>query len=183
MSSDCKIVPVTPAHADTMVRWIDSPESLMQWAGPVFKYPLTSQQLIQHFRSMDANPPESIGLAAIAGESLDLLGYVELSKIDMSNRMARVSRVIVGDPRRRGKGLGRTIVQGALTHAFEILRLHRVELSVFDFNQAAICCYLKLGFRIEGFARECRKVGGDYWSIYNMGILENEWRLKCGQEA
>jgi len=54
--------------------------------------------------------------------------------------------------------------------------LHRIDLVVFDFNQAAIACYEKAGFVREGHIREARRMGDGYWSLYLMSMLEDEWR-------
>jgi RimJ/RimL family protein N-acetyltransferase len=60
--------------------------------------------------------------------------------------------------------------------AFEELSLHRVALNVFDFNQAAIRCYQRAGFLIEGVSRQTCRVGNDYWDACVMSILEHEYR-------
>jgi RimJ/RimL family protein N-acetyltransferase len=46
---------------------------------------------------------------------------------------------------------------------------------VFDFNQAAIACYKRAWFTIEGRLREARRVGEEYWTLYLMSLLESEW--------
>ncbi len=60
--------------------------------------------------------------------------------------------------------------------AFEDLGMHRVELVVFDFNSPAIRLYTKLGFVEEGRLRESQAMGDEFWSLYQMSILEDEWR-------
>lgn len=55
------------------------------------------------------------------------------------------------------------------------MKLHRVELNVFDFNEVAINCYKNIGFKIEGLLRENYKFQGKFWSCYKMAILNNEW--------
>jgi hypothetical protein len=36
-------------------------------------------------------------------------------------------------------------------------------------------CYEKAGFIKEGLLRDSRKNGDEYWSLWEMSILENEW--------
>lgn len=60
--------------------------------------------------------------------------------------------------------------------AFDNLSLHRVELGVFAFNESAIKSYEKVGFVKEGLLRDFRKVKDDYWNLWQMSILENEWK-------
>ena len=54
--------------------------------------------------------------------------------------------------------------------------LHRIDLRVFDFNQAAIAAYERVGFKKEGLLRDACKVGEAYWSAWVMSMLEDEWR-------
>lgn len=98
-----------------------------------------------------------------------------MGKIDRKNRSARVGKVLVGDKNARGKGIGRQMIREILKIAFDDLHLHRVSLGVFDFNVSAISCYEKAGFVKEGLLRDSRKNGDEYWSLWEMSILENEW--------
>ena len=63
-----------------------------------------------------------------------------------------------------------------LAHAFDTLGLHRVGLTVFAFNERAIRSYRKVGFLVEGHAREAIWRDGRYWDEVAMSILEPEWR-------
>lgn len=67
------------------------------------------------------------------------------------------------------------MMKAILKVAFEELNLHRVSLGVFDFNVSAIACYEKAGFTKEGLLRDSRKNGDEYWNLWEMSILENEW--------
>jgi RimJ/RimL family protein N-acetyltransferase len=98
-----------------------------------------------------------------------------LGNIDRRNKSARVGKVLVGDKNVRGKGIGQLMMVEILKVAFDELKLHRVSLGVFDFNVAAIACYEKAGFIKEGLIRDSRKIGDEYWSLWEMSILENEW--------
>ena len=54
---------------------------------------------------------------------------------------------------------------------FDEMKLHRIDLGVYDFNKRAIKCYENCGFQIEGLFRENIKFENEYWSTYNMSIL------------
>jgi RimJ/RimL family protein N-acetyltransferase len=105
-----------------------------------------------------------------------VIGHIELNDIDLRNRAATLCRVLVGEPSLRGKGIGPRMLEELLEVGFGQFELHRIDLFVFDFNQAAIRCYEKVGFRKEGHIREARKIGNEYWSLYQMSILDPEWR-------
>ena len=61
-----------------------------------------------------------------------------------------------------------------LRFAFEELNLHRVNLSVFEYNPRAIRSYEKAGFHHEGRQRQVLHRGGKRWDMLYMGILKNE---------
>ena len=64
--------------------------------------------------------------------------------------------------------------------AFEVLKLHRLELDVFSFNPRARRVYEKAGFKVEGVLRDAVKDGDRYADDILMAILEDEWRALKG---
>lgn len=161
----------------TLISWIDSPGFLVQWAGPVFSYPLNSKQLEKHCIETSREKPISKVFKAIDRSSNKMVGYIELNRIDYKNESATVSRVLVGEKQLCGKGIGTQMMKSILYLALSEMNLHRVELIVFDFNEPTIKIYKKLGFQIEGHLRDYRKVDNKYWSAYLMSILKEEWEL------
>jgi hypothetical protein len=65
-------------------------------------------------------------------------------------------------------------------HALGALGLHRIALSVFEFNERAIRAYVACGFEIEGRAREAIWRDGRWWDELSMSVLESEWRRRRG---
>ena len=63
-----------------------------------------------------------------------------------------------------------------VAHAFTSMGLHRVSLAVFAFNERAIRSYEKVGFVVEGQARDAIYRDGRYWDEIDMSMLESEWR-------
>jgi len=162
---------------DRLTGWIGSAEELMTWAGPIFRWPLDRPQLERYLSAAEgAEPARRIFRAVEAGE---VVGHVELNAIERTHRTATLSRVLVR-PGLRGRGVGAAMVRGALAVAFDEMRLHRVDLFVFDFNAAAIACYDRLGFRHEGRLRDYRRLGDRYLSTLLMSMLEDEWRAGRG---
>ncbi|OGP78486.1 MAG: hypothetical protein A2V86_15660 [Deltaproteobacteria bacterium RBG_16_49_23] len=161
-----------------LIGWVKTPEFLLQWAGPVFHFPLDESQLDIYLKDSLGNPPLRKIYKAMNIADRRIIGHIELNGIDLRNKLATVCRVLVGEPSERRKGIGLQMVRKILEIGFDQLGLHRMDLVVFDFNQAAIKCYEKAGFRKEGHIREARKIGTEYWSLYQMSILEHEWRLK-----
>lgn len=166
----------TKSDIATLIGWVDSPQFLLQWAGPIFTYPLDESQVEKHLLEADGAEPILMPFKVVDAASQKMVGYVELANIDRRNRSAVLSRVLVGPSHLRGRGIGAQMVREVLRIGFEELSLHRIDLLVFDFNRRAIACYEGVGFQREGLLRECRKIGDEYWSVYVMSILEHEWK-------
>lgn len=161
-----------------LIDWIKTPEFLLQWAGPIFHFPLDQSQLDSYFKDSLEDPPFRKIYKVSKSADGSVIGHIELNGIDLLNKSATVCRVLIGDRLLRNKGIGLQMLRKILEIGFDRLGLHRLDLVVFDFNQAAIRCYEKAGFKQEGHIREARKIGNDYWSLYQMSILEHEWRSK-----
>lgn len=157
-----------------LIKWIDSPEFLLQWGGPAFDYPLDDEQLEKYIKNANNDNSNTFIYKVIDHDTREAIGHISLGKIDRKNKSARVGKVLV-DKNTRGRGICQQMMKEILKIAFDELHLHRVSLGVFDFNASAITCYEKVGFTKEGLQRDSRKNGDDYWSLWEMSILENEW--------
>ncbi|TYS86205.1 GNAT family N-acetyltransferase [Rossellomorea aquimaris] len=158
-----------------LIDWIDSPQFLLQWGGPAFSYPLTENQLEKYIENANNDNSDTLIYKVIDNETGNVIGHISLGKIDRINKSARVGKVLVGDKNVRGKGVGELLMEEILKVAFDELNLHRVSLGVFDFNLSAIACYEKAGFIKEGLLRDARKNDDEYWNLWEMSILEDEW--------
>lgn len=111
-----------------------------------------------------------------------LIGFVTLEALDWMARTAWTS-IGIGVEARWGQGLGKEAMSLLLGYAFETLHLNRVSLTVFEYNQRAIRCYLRCGFLEEGRARLAVQRFGRRWDLVYMGFLYEDWlRLKKREE-
>ena len=75
-----------------------------------------------------------------------------------------------------GEGYGTDAMRILQRYAFEELNLHRLSLSVFEYNSRAIRSYEKVGFVIEGRVRQFLNRDGRRYDMIFMGILRDEWK-------
>ena len=102
----------------------------------------------------DTNKATDVFLFAVRSlDSDELIGYLELDGILWTHRVSGVS-IAIGAAKQWGKGYGYEVMQLVLRFAFDELNLHRVQLTVFSYNERAIALYEKLGFQREGVHRE-----------------------------
>ncbi len=160
-----------------LLDWVNSRGEgfFVRWAGTAFEYPLSESQLEAHLA--EAEGPEATRrlFAAVDEATGEVVGHAEFSRIDHKNRSASISRLLVGEPSARGKGVGKQIVSRLLDVAFGEMALHRVDLYVLELHVSALSMYKGLGFKTEGHLVEARRGGGKYWNAYYMAMLEEEW--------
>jgi RimJ/RimL family protein N-acetyltransferase len=176
-----KLTYFEPAHFQALIGWIDSPEFLLQWGGPNFQFPLDESQLNKYMEGTNVKGSDTYIYSVIHEQTSDVIGHISIGKIDRIHQSGRVGKVLVGDEKVRGQGVGQKIMKEVLRVAFHELDLHRVSLGVFDFNHSAISCYEKAGFVKEGLLRDARKFGDEFWSIWEMSILRQEWEQPAGR--
>ncbi|GGD15380.1 GNAT family N-acetyltransferase [Pontibacillus salipaludis] len=163
------------SNFEQLISWIPSKESLLQWSGTQFTYPLNESQLVNYIAGANQNGSDRFIYKIIEDETGSMIGHISLGRIDYRNRSARIGKVFVHDSM-RGKKVAHVAIEKVLRQAFEDMGLHRVTLGVFDFNESAIRCYERVGFKTEGLLRDHRRIGEEYWSLYEMAMLEGEWR-------
>lgn len=161
-----------------LMEWIHDDEILMNWSGALFSFPLTKESMQWYIEDVnDLAKSDAFVYKAIDTETGVTVGHISLGGISKKNKAGRISRVLVA-PEHQGKGYCRQMVTALLKIGFEDLKLHRICLGVYDFNTAAISCYQKAGMVIEGTNRDCLLFKGNWWSLIEMSMLEDEWKNK-----
>jgi RimJ/RimL family protein N-acetyltransferase len=90
--------------------------------------------------------------------------------------------IAIGDRTNWGKGYGYEVAQLALAFAFDEINLHRVQATVFRYNERSIALFEKLGFRREGVYREFLQRDGKRHDMLLYGLLDREWREIAGDQ-
>ena len=104
------------------------------------------------------------------------MGHLILRFTDESKSTLRFGFVIVDD-RKRGRGYGREMLSLALRFAFEILRVERVILGVFENNLAAYRCYRAACFQDAPLdPPEQYRIFGETWRCLELKLDKETWR-------
>ncbi len=170
-----ELLPFKRNDIRNVLSWTSDETQIVQWAGPIFSYPLTQKQFRKHLQAAHSKPAILYPFGLYHRSRI--IGYCELSGHNHKSQSAMASRIIIS-PRRRNKGLGQFMLAKLLLFGFDELGLNRVSLGVFDFNKSAIKCYKNAGFILEGTLRQSVKVDKSYWNCHIMGLLKKEWLRK-----
>jgi RimJ/RimL family protein N-acetyltransferase len=155
-------------------RWYSDPE-----VARLTRYqqgPLSTEEIQQFFygRIMSS---DFLAMAIYVRESDRLIGTCAFSQLDGDNG-STLFHITIGERDAWGHGYGSETTQLMVAHAFTRLALHRVALSVFEFNERAIRTYEKCGFTVEGRARGAIFRDGRFWDEIHMSILAPEWEAR-----
>lgn len=135
-----KLIPFKKEHFQLLIDWIKDEQTLLNFAGIGFEYPLTAQQLDNYIGKY---PERLIFLAVDDNEKA--LAYGEI--IPQDNNSARLGHLIIGESQNRGQGLGQQLIR-LLNHEAQLkLNVKVMELYLLGGNIIAEKCYLKYGFR------------------------------------
>ncbi|KIL45639.1 acetyltransferase [Jeotgalibacillus soli] len=107
-------------------------------------------------------------------ETNQLIGFVEMDGILWNHGTAWVS-IAIGESSQWGKGYGKEAMECCIRFAFMELNLHRLQLTVFSYNEPAIRLYAALGFTREGVYREFIERNGKRYDMILYGLLRSEW--------
>jgi RimJ/RimL family protein N-acetyltransferase len=156
---------------DRLINWTVSEEMLVQFSGPIFKFPLTKEQLEKYLTEK-----KSIAFKVVDRESDEIIGHSEIYHSE--NGIAKLCRILIGDESFRGKGIGEKIINKLVEYCFEKLEAEKVELNVYDWNKSAIRCYEKSGFEINPNKVSQIEVKGSVWISLNMILDKSKWKNK-----
>lgn len=158
----------TSHDLDRLISWITCERDLIQFAGFMFQFPLTREQLVNKIKDRNRTAFK------IAHSSSGLvIGHCEAYAVDQNT--ARLCRILIGDKTYRGRGLGFSATRELVAWCFANLKVNLIELNVYDFNIAAINCYKKLGF-IETAEVKISEYKEETWKSIRMSLNIKEFQ-------
>jgi RimJ/RimL family protein N-acetyltransferase len=158
--------------------WLNDPEVTRYTETGTF--PSTADDLENYYRSV-AGSKNDVMLAVVDKKSGRHVGNVKLGPIHWVHRCATLG-ILIGEKEFWGKGVGLEATRLMVEYGFRRLNLHRIDLGVFAEHEAAVRCYEKAGFKVEGRLRDDLFQGGEYKDRLWMGLLHSEYKpLKTGK--
>jgi len=102
------------------------------------------------------------------------IGGCVLRDVDRENGSAEVA-IFIHDRALLGQGLGTDALNCLVDFGFGELRLERIYLHVFDFNERARRSYEKAGFQVDVTMRRARFHRGAHHDVYQMSMVRADW--------
>ena len=167
----CYLSPCSPEDAAMWAKWDNDLEVTIPLGDEAYiPYAFEKSQQI-----VDEVIRDQSHVFSIVDLSTDgLIGRCMLFNIDHVNRHAMLG-IVIGEKDCWGQGYGQDAIRLLLDYAFNLLNLNSVMLGTFSFNERAIACYKKVGFRKIGRRRQARIIGSKRFDAILMDILAEEY--------
>ena len=161
--------PFTIHDAPLLISKIEDERMLLQFAGPVYRFPLTAEQLETDLSD------EKRTLFTISDHTGMTIGHAQ---IFLKEKTFLLGRILIWDENNRGKGYGKKVMQELLKYGFSHFDKEIAELNVYDWNTGAIACYRKVGFAFDPEVKSEAKINTETWVSLNMKIHKNTFELQ-----
>ena len=159
-----------PIDANTILTWCKDELSFRKWTADRYdSFPITAEDMNRKYVEMngDCTEPDNFYPMTAFDES-GVVGHLIMRFTDEAKSTLRLGFVIVDDSK-RGKGYGKGMIDLALKYAFEIMKVKKVTIGVFENNAPAYHCYMAAGFKEVSLDEEvwC-EVCGEKWKILEL---------------
>ena len=161
-------------HADAVFGLVDRErERLRVWLPWVdaTKAVDDTRSFIEHSLKQYA---DNAGFAAGIWVGKKFAGVIGTSKIDWLNERVEIGYWIGSEF--EGKGIVTDSCRALVTHAFEDLNLHRVEIHCSTQNARSCSIPRKLGFTCEATLRDALRLYGHFHDRYVFAMLKGDWK-------
>jgi RimJ/RimL family protein N-acetyltransferase len=150
------------SDARTLQYWSKEPVSGLEEA----------ESLIQQDIEWSASS-NCICLGVALSDSNLLIGKITLFQLNEQNRRAEIGYIL--DRRQWGKGYMTEALAWLLDHAFDVLKLHRLEADTDPDNLPSLALLENFGFSREGLFRDRWWVHGKWHDSVMLGLLEEDY--------
>ncbi len=169
----CYLSPISLEDAERYTEWVNDMEMglFMLFSTDVFDLDKERETLKRIMR-------DNVSFAIVEKDTNKAIGICGLVNVDSVHRHAQFG-IFIGDKTYWNQGIGTEATRLTLDHAFNNLNLHNVSLEVYSFNQRAIRCYEKVGFKYVGRRREYIFKAGTHHDVLIYDILAGEFDSPC----
>lgn len=160
----------------SFIPWINDKE-VIRYSLSVFQELNSPDEIQKWFEKMLTDPTNSawgIYLDNPNEIKQKLIGYAGICSISKTNQSGEFF-LFIGDKKYWNQGIGQSVTRQIIQIGFDKLHLHRIMLTVFEKNSAAISAYEKVGFIKEGILRDAIYRNGIFHHKWIMSIIETDW--------
>ena len=166
----CYLSPINPDDVELYAEWFADTDVIDGLGGRHLTFTLIKEKEILERL---AGKPATFAIVDRVEDRL--IGGCSLNDIRDVDRTAELG-IFIGPARYRNRGYGQEAIGIISAHGFDDLNLRIVSLHVFAYNELALRCYEKVGFRECGRLPGGKYRQGEYHDIIQMYVDRNGLR-------
>lgn len=175
-----RLRPYKKCDAKFIVKWSKDEVAFRKWCSDRWQtYPITAEDMNRKYCDNNGDCIDEDNFYPMTLiDNNTVAGHLILRFTDKERTILRFGFVITDDSK-RGLGYGKEMLSLALKYSFEILKVNKITLGVFDNNLAAYHCYKSVGFKeIENENKEENCFCGEIWSASEMEMTKDDYLIK-----
>lgn len=167
VSNKVYLSPMCLEDAETYTKWLNDLSVAENLGTPSNMVSVTGEQEVIRKNS------QSTVFAIVKTENDELIGRCGFNSVDQIRQCAEVG-IFIGDEENRDNGYGAEAISLLIDFGFNYMNLNNIMLKVFAFNERAINCYKKAGFKEIGRRRQAYYLKGKYHDEIFMDIIRSD---------
>ena len=175
-----RLRPYKNCDAKTIISWCKDEATFRKWTSDRYEaFPITEEDMNRKYVDYNGDCIEEDNFYPMtAFDENGIVGHLIMRFTDEEKATLRLGFVIVDDTK-RGMGYGKEMIWLALGFAFDILKVDKVTIGVFDNNMPAYYCYKAAGFQdVELVEKVQCEVCGEVWSILELELERKEFKQR-----
>jgi RimJ/RimL family protein N-acetyltransferase len=137
-------------------------------------FPMTKWQEEEWVKSRKANTDFTYDFAIEDLKTGKYIGGCSINECNVKNRTCEIG-IMIGDKEYWSKGYGSDALKLLIKFIFEEVNMNKIKLKVFSFNNRAIACYKKVGFKEEGILKKELYRSGKSYDVIPMAIFKDDF--------
>lgn len=173
-----RLRPYKPSDAATIISWCKDEATFRKWTSDRYDtFPITEADMNKKYidNNGDCSEPDNF-YPMTAFDENGIAGHLIMRFIDEKKTVLRLGFVIVDDAK-RGMGYGKEMIALSLKYAFEILKVDKVTIGVFENNMPAYYCYKVAGFKDNETEAKICEIFDEKWRILELALTKEEWLI------
>lgn len=164
---------LSPIDKNDYVKYIEWVNDMEVSMGMIFATKLIDEESEKNV--LERLSKSEFNFAVITNKTNEAIGNVGFPSIDYINHIGEVG-IFIGNKNYWGNGYGRQALELLIDFGFNLLNLNNIYLKVYSYNNPAINCYKKIGFKEAGKLREAKTIAGIKYDEIYMDILAKEFK-------
>ena len=160
-------------HAPAIFSLVDQDRAYLREWLPWVDSTLAEDDTLSFIQSMRAQFAANESITAGIWQGDRFIGVVGTHKINWLYRKAEIGYWL--GAAFQGSGIMTDVCRAMISHLFQDLDLHRVEILCATGNAKSMAIPKRLGFTLEGTLKEAGFARGQFLDLYVFGMLKQNW--------